>query len=162
MCKGIGNSTPWLILAGSGGVADILVTLMNRGSWDTDSVHELLLDTFPNAHHSTDISNWVKLVRAMCTAWSQHIHRYAHHKTWMLLGKWGTVGKIAREANVGFSSLSSKFVWEDLKIVFEFKYTVRVCFKASHKQLKLSHYLLKWGDSDNWLSICQSDPEDAW
>ncbi|XP_026233556.1 transient receptor potential cation channel subfamily M member 5 [Anabas testudineus] len=65
MCKGIGNSTPWLILAGSGGVADILVTLMNRGSWDTDSVHELLLDTFPNAHHSTDISNWVKLIQRM-------------------------------------------------------------------------------------------------
>uniref|UniRef100_A0A8C7X9S6 Transient receptor potential cation channel, subfamily M, member 5 n=1 Tax=Oryzias sinensis TaxID=183150 RepID=A0A8C7X9S6_9TELE len=59
----IGNSTPWLILAGSGGVADILVTLMNRGCWDTDSVHELLLDTFPNAHHSADISNWVKLIQ---------------------------------------------------------------------------------------------------
>uniref|UniRef100_A0A3Q3GWC1 Transient receptor potential cation channel, subfamily M, member 5 n=1 Tax=Labrus bergylta TaxID=56723 RepID=A0A3Q3GWC1_9LABR len=59
----IGNSTPWLILAGSGGVADILVTLMNRGCWDTDSVHELLLDTFPNAHHRTDISNWVKLIQ---------------------------------------------------------------------------------------------------
>uniref|UniRef100_A0A3B3UE44 Transient receptor potential cation channel, subfamily M, member 5 n=1 Tax=Poecilia latipinna TaxID=48699 RepID=A0A3B3UE44_9TELE len=69
--KGIGNSTPWLILAGSGGVADILVTLMNRGCWDADSVHELLLDTFPNAHHSTDISNWVKLVRAMHTAGRQ-------------------------------------------------------------------------------------------
>ncbi|XP_038126508.1 transient receptor potential cation channel subfamily M member 5 isoform X4 [Cyprinodon tularosa] len=63
MYKGIGNFTPWLILAGSGGVADILVTLMNRGCWDTDSVHELLLDTFPNAHHSTDISNWVKLIQ---------------------------------------------------------------------------------------------------
>ncbi|PWA29146.1 hypothetical protein CCH79_00006272, partial [Gambusia affinis] len=63
MCKGIGNFTPWLILAGSGGVADILVTLMNRGCWDADSVHELLLDTFPNAHHSTDISNWVKLIQ---------------------------------------------------------------------------------------------------
>ncbi|XP_074478633.1 transient receptor potential cation channel subfamily M member 5 [Sebastes fasciatus] len=63
MYKGIGNSTPWLILAGSGGVADILVTLMNRGCWDMDSVHELLLDTFPNAHHSTDISNWVKLIQ---------------------------------------------------------------------------------------------------
>ncbi|XP_071375194.1 transient receptor potential cation channel subfamily M member 5 isoform X2 [Centroberyx affinis] len=63
MYKGIGNSTPWLILAGSGGVADILVTLMNRGCWDTDSVHELLLDTFPSAHHSTDISNWVKLIQ---------------------------------------------------------------------------------------------------
>lgn len=75
MCKGIGDSTPWLILARSGGVADILVTLMNRGSWDADGVHELLLDTFPSAHHSTDISNWVKLVRAMCAAWSQHVHR---------------------------------------------------------------------------------------
>ncbi|XP_056872165.1 transient receptor potential cation channel subfamily M member 5 isoform X2 [Takifugu flavidus] len=63
MYKGIGNSTPWLILAGSGGVADILVTLMNRGCWDVDSVQELLLDTFPNAHHSTDISNWVKLIQ---------------------------------------------------------------------------------------------------
>ncbi|XP_039980646.1 transient receptor potential cation channel subfamily M member 5 isoform X2 [Xiphias gladius] len=63
MYNGIGNSTPWLILAGSGGVADILVTFMNRGCWDTDSVHELLLDTFPNAHHSTDISNWVKLIQ---------------------------------------------------------------------------------------------------
>ncbi|KAF3832961.1 hypothetical protein F7725_026626 [Dissostichus mawsoni] len=63
MYKGIGNSTPWLILAGSGGVADILVTLMNRGCWDMDSVHELLLDTFPIAHHSTDISNWVKLIQ---------------------------------------------------------------------------------------------------
>uniref|UniRef100_A0A8C6W0E6 Transient receptor potential cation channel, subfamily M, member 5 n=1 Tax=Nothobranchius furzeri TaxID=105023 RepID=A0A8C6W0E6_NOTFU len=48
MYKGIGNFTPWLILAGSGGVADILVTLMERGCWDADSVHELLLDTFPN------------------------------------------------------------------------------------------------------------------
>ncbi|XP_055084911.1 transient receptor potential cation channel subfamily M member 5 isoform X2 [Periophthalmus magnuspinnatus] len=63
MCKGIANSTPWLILAGSGGVADILVSLMNRGSWDTDNVHELLLDTFPQAHHSADVSNWVKLIR---------------------------------------------------------------------------------------------------
>lgn len=66
MYRGVANSTPWLILAGSGGVADILVTLMNRGCWDTDSVHELLLDTFPNAHHSTDRSNWVKLVRDRC------------------------------------------------------------------------------------------------
>nr|XP_057944966.1 transient receptor potential cation channel subfamily M member 5 isoform X1 [Doryrhamphus excisus] len=63
MCKGIGNSTPWLILAGSGGVADILVTLINKGCWDTDSVHGLLLDTFPNAYHSTDIRNWVKLIQ---------------------------------------------------------------------------------------------------
>ncbi|XP_054625682.1 transient receptor potential cation channel subfamily M member 5 isoform X5 [Dunckerocampus dactyliophorus] len=63
MCKGIGNSTPWLILAGSGGVADILVTLINRGCWDTESVHELLLDTFPNVYHSTDVRNWVKLIQ---------------------------------------------------------------------------------------------------
>ncbi|XP_056135271.1 transient receptor potential cation channel subfamily M member 5 [Lampris incognitus] len=63
MYKGIGNSTPWLILAGSGGVADILVTLMNKGCWDVESVQELLLDTFPSAHHSADISNWVKLIQ---------------------------------------------------------------------------------------------------
>ncbi|XP_028328750.1 transient receptor potential cation channel subfamily M member 5 isoform X3 [Gouania willdenowi] len=63
MCKGIGNSTPWLILAGSGGVADILVTLMNRGCWDSDGVQELLLDTFPSAHHSADMRNWVKLIQ---------------------------------------------------------------------------------------------------
>ncbi|KAK7912525.1 hypothetical protein WMY93_012736 [Mugilogobius chulae] len=63
MYTGIENSTPWLILAGSGGVADILVSLMNRGSWDADSVHELLLDTFPQAHHSADVSNWIKLIR---------------------------------------------------------------------------------------------------
>ncbi|XP_068165086.1 transient receptor potential cation channel subfamily M member 5 isoform X2 [Antennarius striatus] len=63
MFKGIGNSTPWLILAGSGGVADILVTLMNRGCWDTEGVHELLLDTFPNAHHSADVRSWVRLIQ---------------------------------------------------------------------------------------------------
>ncbi|KAM6980492.1 transient receptor potential cation channel subfamily M member 5 [Aplochiton taeniatus] len=63
MYKGIGNATPWLILAGSGGVADILVTLMNRGCWETDSVQEMLLDTFPNVHHSTDISNWAKVIQ---------------------------------------------------------------------------------------------------
>ncbi|KAM3876709.1 transient receptor potential cation channel subfamily M member 5 [Diretmus argenteus] len=63
MFKGIGNSTPWLILAGSGGVADILVNLLNRGCWDTDAVHELLLDTFPSAHHRMDVTNWVKLIQ---------------------------------------------------------------------------------------------------
>ena len=63
MITGIGNSTPWLILAGSGGVADILVTLLSKGSWDTDSVQELLSDTFPGAHHTSDLRNWIKLVR---------------------------------------------------------------------------------------------------
>ncbi|XP_045545553.1 transient receptor potential cation channel subfamily M member 5 [Salmo salar] len=63
MYRGIGNAMPWLILAGSGGVADILVTLMNRGCWDMDSVQELLLDTFPSVHHSTDITNWTKLIQ---------------------------------------------------------------------------------------------------
>lgn len=89
MYNGIGNSTPWLILAGSGGVADILVTLINRGCWDMDSVHELLLDTFPNAHHSTDISNWVKLVRVLCRAYRQphtHICRSQHLN---IVGKMG-------------------------------------------------------------------------
>lgn len=71
MYKGIGNSTPWLLLAGSGGVADILVTLMNRGSWDTDSVLELLVDTFPQAHHSADLNHWVKLIRKILD--NQHL-----------------------------------------------------------------------------------------
>lgn len=63
MFKGILNATPWLILAGSGGVADILVTLINRGCWDADMVQELLQDTFPSGHHSTDITSWVKLIQ---------------------------------------------------------------------------------------------------
>nr|XP_024000981.1 transient receptor potential cation channel subfamily M member 5-like [Salvelinus alpinus] len=36
---------------------------MNRGCWDMDSVQELLLDTFPSVHHSTDITNWTKLIQ---------------------------------------------------------------------------------------------------
>ena len=68
MYKGIMNSTPWLILARSGGMADILVTLMNQGCWEADSVQELLLDTFPSAHHTADLTSWVKLVRDL-TCW---------------------------------------------------------------------------------------------
>lgn len=62
MYKTIQNSTPWLILAGSGGVADILVTLMDRGCWDADVIQELLLNTFPTGLHSIEIPFWVKLV----------------------------------------------------------------------------------------------------
>lgn len=65
MYKTIQNSTPWLILAGSGGVADILVTLINQANWDTDIVQELLIDTFPNGQ-SAAIASWIKLVRAKC------------------------------------------------------------------------------------------------
>ncbi|XP_072527477.1 transient receptor potential cation channel subfamily M member 5 [Salminus brasiliensis] len=62
MYKTIQNATPWLILAGSGGVADILVTLIYRGCWDAEMVQELLLDTF-SGHHSTDITTWVKMIQ---------------------------------------------------------------------------------------------------
>lgn len=62
MYKNIQNSIPWLILAGSGGVADILVTLMDRGCWDADIVQELLINTFPDGLHSTEITSWTKLV----------------------------------------------------------------------------------------------------
>ncbi|XP_036390568.1 transient receptor potential cation channel subfamily M member 5 [Megalops cyprinoides] len=75
MYKGIMNSTPWLILAGSGGVADILVTLMNRGCWDTDTVEELLLDTFHTDFHSSDISNWAKLIQKII----EHRHLLTVH-----------------------------------------------------------------------------------
>ncbi|KAI7814824.1 putative transient receptor potential cation channel subfamily M member 5 [Triplophysa rosa] len=63
MYKTIQNSTPWLVLAGSGGVADILVTLMDRGCWDADVVQELLLNTFPTGLHNIEIPFWVKLIQ---------------------------------------------------------------------------------------------------
>ncbi|XP_016367451.1 transient receptor potential cation channel subfamily M member 5 [Sinocyclocheilus rhinocerous] len=63
MYKNIQNSIPWLILAGSGGVADILVTLMDRGCWDADMVQELLINTFTNSLHSTEITSWIKLIQ---------------------------------------------------------------------------------------------------
>lgn len=66
MYKTIQNSTPWLVLAGSGGVADILVTLMDRGSWEADVVQELLLNTFPTGLHNIEIPFWVKLVINNC------------------------------------------------------------------------------------------------
>ncbi|KAK1802244.1 hypothetical protein P4O66_021902, partial [Electrophorus voltai] len=62
MYKTIQNATAWLILAGSGGVADILVTLINRGCWDSELVQELLLDTFPSSH-CTDITFWIKVIQ---------------------------------------------------------------------------------------------------
>ncbi|XP_076853992.1 transient receptor potential cation channel subfamily M member 5 isoform X2 [Brachyhypopomus gauderio] len=62
MFKTIQNATPWLILAGSGGVADILVTLINRGCWDSEMVQELLVDTFPSSH-CTDITFWIKVIQ---------------------------------------------------------------------------------------------------
>ncbi|XP_051998213.1 transient receptor potential cation channel subfamily M member 5-like isoform X2 [Xyrauchen texanus] len=63
MYKNIQNSIPWLILAGSGGVADILVTLMTRGCWDANMVQELLINTFNNGQHSTEITSCVKLIQ---------------------------------------------------------------------------------------------------
>lgn len=63
MYKTILNSTPWLILAGSGGIADILVTLINQACWDTEIVQELLIETFPNGQ-SAAMASWIKLVRA--------------------------------------------------------------------------------------------------
>ncbi|KAF4110874.1 transient receptor potential cation channel subfamily M member 5 isoform X1 [Onychostoma macrolepis] len=63
MYKNIQNSIPWLILAGSGGVADILVTLMDRGCWDVDMVQELLINTFTNGLHSSEVPSWVKLIQ---------------------------------------------------------------------------------------------------
>uniref|UniRef100_A0AAR2J673 Transient receptor potential cation channel, subfamily M, member 5 n=1 Tax=Pygocentrus nattereri TaxID=42514 RepID=A0AAR2J673_PYGNA len=38
----IQNATPWLILAGSGGVADILVTLIYRGCWEAEMIQRVL------------------------------------------------------------------------------------------------------------------------
>lgn len=94
-------------------MADILVTLMNRGCWDMDSVHELLLDTFPNAHHSTDISNWVKLVRAMCAAWRQAHTQICTSQDLKIARKMGHTG-IERATKVGFISLSLECICDAL------------------------------------------------
>ncbi|XP_064169096.1 transient receptor potential cation channel subfamily M member 5 isoform X1 [Anguilla rostrata] len=75
MHKEILNSTPWLILAGSGGVADILVDLMNRGCWDTSTVQELLLDTFQGRFHGSDITKWAKLIQKIV----EHRHLLTVH-----------------------------------------------------------------------------------
>ncbi|KAG5839080.1 hypothetical protein ANANG_G00201140 [Anguilla anguilla] len=75
MHKEILNSTPWLILAGSGGVADILVDLMNRGCWDTSTVQELLLDTFHGRFHGSDITKWAKLIQKIV----EHRHLLTVH-----------------------------------------------------------------------------------
>ncbi|KAJ8417010.1 hypothetical protein AAFF_G00282370 [Aldrovandia affinis] len=77
MYKEILNSTPWLILAGSGGVADILVDLMmmNKGCWDTGTVQELLRNTFPGAHHSSNIAKWSKLIQKIV----EHKHLLTVH-----------------------------------------------------------------------------------
>ncbi|KAJ8249082.1 hypothetical protein GJAV_G00230990 [Gymnothorax javanicus] len=75
MYKEILNSTPWLILAGSGGVADILVDLMNRGCWDTGTVQELLLDTFQGRLHSSDITKCAKLIQKIV----EHKHLLTVH-----------------------------------------------------------------------------------
>ncbi|XP_055064765.2 transient receptor potential cation channel subfamily M member 5 [Misgurnus anguillicaudatus] len=63
MYRNIQNSIPWLILAGSGGVADILVILMDRGCWDTEMVHDLLVNTFTNSLLNIEIPFWVKLIQ---------------------------------------------------------------------------------------------------
>nr|XP_015193971.1 PREDICTED: transient receptor potential cation channel subfamily M member 5 [Lepisosteus oculatus] len=74
MYRGMINSTPWLILAGSGGIADILVTLMN-GPCDPDSVQEQLVETFHTEFEWANISKWTKLIHKIL----EHRHLLTVH-----------------------------------------------------------------------------------
>lgn len=60
------HAAPWLILAGSGGVADVLAALMHQPQLLVPQVAEKQLrEKFPSEHFSReDILHWTALVRA--------------------------------------------------------------------------------------------------
>ncbi|XP_066557168.1 transient receptor potential cation channel subfamily M member 5 isoform X2 [Amia ocellicauda] len=72
--RGMINSTPWLILAGSGGIADILVSLMN-GPCDPDSVQEQLIENFHTEFEWANISKWTELIEKIL----EHRHLLTVH-----------------------------------------------------------------------------------
>uniref|UniRef100_A0A8D0GBQ5 Transient receptor potential cation channel subfamily M member 5 n=1 Tax=Sphenodon punctatus TaxID=8508 RepID=A0A8D0GBQ5_SPHPU len=64
MCRGLENSAPWLILAGSGGAADILAALMNEPHLIVPQVVETQFkEKFPMENFSwKDILKWTAIV----------------------------------------------------------------------------------------------------
>ena len=60
------HAAPWLILAGSGGIADVLAALMHQPQLLVPQVAEKQLrEKFPSEHFSReDILHWTALVRA--------------------------------------------------------------------------------------------------
>lgn len=63
--QGIENSVPWLILAGSGGIADIIASLMH-GPVVPETVEEQLNEKFPRETFTKEnILIWTKLVKTI-------------------------------------------------------------------------------------------------
>ncbi|XP_067849808.1 transient receptor potential cation channel subfamily M member 5 [Heptranchias perlo] len=61
--QGIENSVPWLILAGSGGIADVIASLMH-GPLVPETVQEQLQEKFPKETFSEEnILEWTKLLQ---------------------------------------------------------------------------------------------------
>jgi transient receptor potential cation channel subfamily M protein 5 len=60
------HATPWLILAGSGGIADVLAALVNQPHLLVPQVVEQQFrEKFPGEHFSWEaIGHWTKLVGA--------------------------------------------------------------------------------------------------
>ncbi|XP_004627381.1 transient receptor potential cation channel subfamily M member 5 [Octodon degus] len=72
MSRAVEQAAPWLILAGSGGIADVLAALMNQPQLLVPQVAEKQLrEKFPGEHFSWEaIMHWTKLL--------QHITSYPH------------------------------------------------------------------------------------
>ncbi|XP_041054309.1 transient receptor potential cation channel subfamily M member 5 [Carcharodon carcharias] len=61
--QGMENSVPWLILAGSGGIADVIASLMH-GPLVPETVQEQLQEKFPReTFPREDILKWTKLIQ---------------------------------------------------------------------------------------------------
>uniref|UniRef100_A0A4X2L3R0 Transient receptor potential cation channel subfamily M member 5 n=1 Tax=Vombatus ursinus TaxID=29139 RepID=A0A4X2L3R0_VOMUR len=71
--QAVENSAPWLILAGSGGMADIIAALLNQPHLIVPQVMEKhLKEKFPTADFSwEDIVHWTKLLQAITA--QQHL-----------------------------------------------------------------------------------------
>ncbi|XP_053258213.1 transient receptor potential cation channel subfamily M member 5 [Podarcis raffonei] len=67
ICRGLENSAPWLILAGSGGIADILAALMNEPHLIVPQVVEKQLkEKFPTEDFlGTDILQWTAVIQSI-------------------------------------------------------------------------------------------------
>ncbi|KAM3855915.1 transient receptor potential cation channel subfamily M member 5 [Vipera latastei] len=69
ICRGLENSVPCLILAGSGGIADILAALMNEPHLMVPQVIEKQLkQKFPTENFSwNDIVHWTEIIQSIIT-----------------------------------------------------------------------------------------------
>uniref|UniRef100_A0A8D2IVQ7 Transient receptor potential cation channel subfamily M member 5 n=1 Tax=Varanus komodoensis TaxID=61221 RepID=A0A8D2IVQ7_VARKO len=67
ICRGLENSAPWLILAGSGGVADILAAVMNEPHLIVPQlIGKLLKEKLPTEDFSwKDILQWTEVIQSI-------------------------------------------------------------------------------------------------